>query len=107
MAGPEMAEERWRVIKEWEGNCLAEPRPESEALSREMLVKFIDILRDHSEEIDRVAAGPFFRPAGGTPPPPKVPRGVLGFSRGVCRGGAVPPPPRAPHPQTLPMHAPR
>ena len=54
----EMPEESWRLIKEWEENCLAEIRPENEAPSREMLERFLEILRDHREEIDRVAEPP-------------------------------------------------
>ena len=54
---PVMPDETWRLIKEWEENCLANPRPESEAPNREMLERFIEILREHKEEIDRVASG--------------------------------------------------
>jgi hypothetical protein len=64
-SNPEMPVESWRLIKEWEENCLAEPRPESETPSREMLEKFIEILRDHKDEIDRVASGQdLFRAVG-------------------------------------------
>jgi hypothetical protein len=51
----EMSEEGWRLIKYWEENCLAEPRPECETVSREMLERFVEILTEHKEEIDRVA----------------------------------------------------
>jgi anti-sigma factor RsiW len=57
LAAPGMPEETWRAIKEWEENCLANPRPESETPNREMLERFIEILREHKDEIDRVASG--------------------------------------------------
>jgi len=55
--GSKMSEENWRLINEWEENCLANPRPENEAPNREMLERFIEILREHKEEIERVASG--------------------------------------------------
>jgi hypothetical protein len=73
------------LIKEWEENCLAEPRPESETPSREMLEKFIEILRDHQEEIDRIASGQDLFRAGGTGAHQIVPVVVLD-STGGFRG---------------------
>src|SRR5262245_27783833 len=82
---PEMSDESWKLIKEWEENCLAELRPESETLSREMLEKFLEILRDHREEIDRIAAGPAFSNSMGTAAAEIVPVVVLD-SAGGFRG---------------------
>jgi hypothetical protein len=81
----EMSPENWRLINEWEEDCLVDPRPESETVSREMLERFLEILRDHREEIDRVAAGPALNRAleqGGHQIVPVV---VLD-SRGAFRG---------------------
>jgi hypothetical protein len=85
LADQDMTEESWRLIKGWEENCLADLRPESEALSREMLEKFIAILRDHRDEIDRVAAGPTFGHPLETGVPQIVPVVVLD-SAGGFRG---------------------
>jgi len=84
-SAPSMSAESWKLIREWEENCLAEPRPESETPSREMLERFLEILRDHREEIDRVATGSAFTHALGTAVPQVVPVVVLD-SAGGFRG---------------------
>jgi hypothetical protein len=81
-----MSEESWKLIKDWEENCLAEPRPECETVSREMLERFVEILREHREEIDRVAGGPSVNQALNPGIPQIVPVVVLdpaGGFRGV------------------------
>jgi len=80
-----MSDDSWKLIKEWEENCLAEPRPESETPSRELLERFLEILRDHREEIDRVAAGSSFTHSLGIAMPQIVPVVVLD-SAGGFRG---------------------
>ena len=80
--GSEMSKETWRLIKEWEENCLAEPRPQGDAVSREMLERFLEILRVHREEIDRVAAGPDLNQTLNPSLPRIVPVVVLGPTGG-------------------------
>jgi len=80
-----MSDESWKLIKQWEENCLAEPRAESETPSREMLERFLQILRDHREEIDRIATSSPFNHAVGTAMPQIVPVVVLD-SAGSFRG---------------------
>jgi len=117
LAASEMSEENWRLIKEWEENCLASPRPESEAPNREMLERFIEILREHKEEIDRVASGQDIALAVGVAAHQIVPvvvldstggfRGVEPFHRISRPVGLEALQSRAPHNRfnNLPIHA--